>query len=413
MRRFAYAGGLTHPADTEHRLMRTSIRHFQTAVDQLLTESAVDLPQRTRQRLVFFIVGILLSGTLVLRRIASTHAYLTPQTTCAASHERRLRRVLNDPLLTWERSYARVVRRLLAHHRPKRWVVLIDESGHTERFRVLTAALWYRGRAIPLAWLQWPGQTAQTTSYWVRCGLLLDQVAQVLPAGAAVVVVADRAFGCPVFTDQVTAHGWDWVVRIQGQTRWQDRHGRIQPVQQQVTGVGERWKGRGQLFKDAGWRTVSVVALWGRAHRSPLLLASSLPLGWDLVALYKQRAAIEALFRDWKSAGWQWEASQVRELEHHARVLLGLAFSTLLTLMLGTQAAAAERKTRSRTHQRRRWAGRQSLFQLGRDAFWQRLWRNDRSRITWTLDGLDGPLWSAESRAHHARSGTHIGRRAA
>lgn len=393
--------------------MRTSIRHFTAAVEQLLTMSDVDLPRRTRQRLIFFILGILLSGTLVLRRIACTHAYLTPQTTCAASHERRLRRVLNDPLLTWERSYARVVRRLLAHHRPTRWVVIIDESGHTDRFRVLTAALWYRGRAIPLAWIQWPGQTKQTTSYWVRCGLLLDAVATLLPAGAAVVVVADRAFGCPVFTDQVTAHGWDWVVRVQGQTRWQDRHGHIQPLQQQVPTVGARWKGRGQVFKDAGWRTASAVALWGRAHRSPLLLVSSLPVGWDLIAIYKQRAAIEAMFRDWKRSGWQWEASQVTDLDHHARLLLGLAFSTLITLLLGTQAAAHDIQQAPRGRTRRTWAAAHSLFRLGREAFWQRLWRNDRSRITWAFDGFDLPIWSAENRAHHAPVGARMGRRAA
>jgi hypothetical protein len=183
--------------------MQTSIRYL-------------DLPRRTRQRLLFFIVGLLLTGSLVLRRIACTQAYLTPQTTCAASHERRLRRVIGDPHLTWERSYARVVRRLLARQRPRQWVMILDESGHTDRLRVLTAALFYRGRAIPLAWVSWPGQTQQTVSYWTRCKQVLDQVPTLLPASAAVVVVADRAFGCPVFTDPVAARGWEWLVRVQG-----------------------------------------------------------------------------------------------------------------------------------------------------------------------------------------------------
>ncbi|NWF79329.1 MAG: hypothetical protein HXY37_04675, partial [Chloroflexi bacterium] len=58
--------------------MRTNIRHFSSAVERLLTTSAVALPLRTRQRLLFFVLGILLSGTLVLRRMAHTHAYLTP-----------------------------------------------------------------------------------------------------------------------------------------------------------------------------------------------------------------------------------------------------------------------------------------------------------------------------------------------
>lgn len=390
--------------------MRTSIRHFTQSIETLLLTSAVDLPRRARVRLLFFIVGILLSGSLVLRRIACTQAYLTPQTCCAASHERRLRRVLNDPHLTWERSYARVVRRLLARHRPHQWVIILDESGHTDHLRVLTAALWYRGRAIPLAWVCWPGQTRQTTSYWTRCSGVLSQVATLLPEDAAVVIVADRAFGCPVFTDPVAERGWDWLVRVQGQTRWCDRQGHSQPLRTQVDAPGQRWKGRGARFKDAGWRDASAVVLWGRAHREPLLLASSLKLGWELLALYKKRAAIEALFRDWKSSGWQWEASQVREQTHQERLLLGLAFATLLTLLLGTAAAEQERQASPRGSVRRRWAGRHSLFRQGRERFWQRLWRNDRTPLQWNLSELDGPNWSMESRASQAAASSTVGR---
>jgi hypothetical protein len=395
-----------------HR-MRTSIRHFSSAVERLLTLSAVDLPRRTRQRLRFLLLGILLSGTLVLRRIATTHAYLTPQTTSAASHERRLRRVLHDPLLTWDRSDARVVRRILARQRARRWVVIIDETAQAEHLRVLTAALWYRGRAIPLAWIGWPGQTPQTVDYWARCTTLLAQVAQVLPADAPVVVVADAAFGCPAFTDLVTTHGWDWTVRVQGQTRWKDRQGRIGPISAQVRQRGDRWKGRGEVFKKQDWRTASIGAVWGRQHKRPLLLVSSLSLHWDLLALYRKRAAIEALFRDWKTMGWQWESSQVRDLTHQEHLVLGLALATLITLVLGTQAAEAERARPARTQRRQPWHGRQSLFTLGREAFWQRLWQNDRTPIRWELSDLDGTNWSAEQRRQHAPAGTTIGRRAA
>jgi len=52
------------------------------------------------------------------------------------------------------------------------------------------------------------------------------------------------------------------------------------------------------VFKDAGWRSARLVALWGASHQKPQVLVSSLPLSWDLIAIYRQRAAIEALFRD-------------------------------------------------------------------------------------------------------------------
>ena len=116
------------------------------------------------------------------------------------------------------------------------------------------------------------------------------------------------------------------------------------------------------------------------------------------------------MFRDWKTSGWQWEGSQVREQAHQERLLLGLAFATLLTLLLGTARAALRTAGASTGSLRRRWAGSHSLFRLGREAFWQRLWQNARTPISWELAELDGPLWSAQSRAYHARAGTTIGR---
>ncbi len=136
-------------------------------------------------------------------------------------------------------------------------------------------------------------------------------------------------------------------------------------------------------------------------------------MGWDLVARSKHRAAIEAVCRDGNTAGWNWEASQVRDLAHQERLLLGLACATLITLLLGTEAVSAERQTPARVSQRRTWAGGHSLFRQGRDRVWQRIWPRDRTTITWALEGFDHPTWSAERRAHHAPQGTGIDRAAA
>src|SRR4029450_7892333 len=106
-------------------------------------------------------------------------------------------------------------------------------------------------------------QRKQTICYWTRCAEVLEMVARLLPAGTKVVVVADRAFGCPVFTDPIAESGWDWLVRVQGQTRWRDRVGHVQPLRQQVSAAGQRWKGAGWLFKDAGWRGGRAGGRWG------------------------------------------------------------------------------------------------------------------------------------------------------
>lgn len=319
-----------------------------------------------------------------------------------------MRRCLNDPWLSWATAYAPAVRHVLRLNHAKRLRVIIDESGHTDAVRVLVASVWYRNRAIPLAWVPWPAQTPQERSYWAKVDDLLALLKQVVPAELPITVLADRAFGHPTFTDRITALGWQYVVRIQGQTRYRDRQGQLQTVRSLVTHTQRRWKGQGELFKDAGWRTVSIVAFWSKQHREPLLLASSLPLGWDVIAEYKRRSAIEALFRDYKSKGWQWEASQVYDVEHHERLLLGLAWATLLVLLLGEeqiQAILAQPGPKVLT---RTWEGKHSVFRLGKDRLRARLAGTVQGPIVWQLAAFDAGGWQQECRQHHALAGTTL-----
>lgn len=374
-----------------------SITHLQTSVETLLTESSIELSRAARKRLVFFVVGVLLAGSIVLRRVATTHAHIDLRAAQAASHERRLRRTLNDPLVGAVPMYGRVVRRVVRHLKAgqRLWVV-VDESGHSDVVRVLVAALWYRGRAVPLAWVLWQAQQPHQTSYWSDCESLLSQVADILPEGVRVTVLADRAFGCPAFTDLVEAQGWDHLVRVQGQTRLRLSDGREVPLRELLTQPGTRWCGSVEVFKKQGWRSLSVVAYWRAECREPLLLVSSLAAQWDLVRQYRLRSAIEALFRDWKTSGWQWEASQVRAPEHQAVLVVVLALATLLTLCLGEEAAQAVLAAAPQQGRRRPWHARSSLFTLGREQLWQRLWQDNRSEVRWELRHAEAPNWSLE-----------------
>jgi hypothetical protein len=293
--------------------MHTSIRHLSQSVETLLSESATDLPHAARMRLVSFVIGVLLAGTIVLRRVASTQVHIADCTTQAASHERRLRRTISDPVLRAVPMYGRVVRRVLRQLRPGQrvWLIL-DESGHSDVVRVLLAALWYRGRAVPLAWVLWQAQQPHDQSYWSDCQDLLAQVADILPAGVHVTVLADRAFGCPAFTDLVLGQGWQHLVRVQGQTRLRQRDGSEQPLRDLLRQPGTRWCGAGQVFKKQGWRQLSVVAYWRAQCREPLLLVSSLPPQWDLVRQYRLRSAIEALFRAFAPLRYDADAGPLR-----------------------------------------------------------------------------------------------------
>ncbi|GAA5528330.1 hypothetical protein [Herpetosiphon gulosus] len=242
-------------------------------INTILITAVPTLSSWTARRLTDWLVSILLMQSITTRLVAWGCALGLSTAAHAASHERRLRRTYRDAQLQW--SLYRVVLATTLHLAPNDPVtVIIDETTHTDRWTLLTAALWYHGRAIPLAWMLHLGNTRRATALWmipppssIACG-------RSSPPTTPVVVVADRAFGCPAFTDQVAAYGWGWVVRVQGHTRIQLR-GHTETMIRTLVTRGHHVVRWGHAFKKVGWRSVTVVATWQVACAEPLLLVSN------------------------------------------------------------------------------------------------------------------------------------------
>src|SRR3712207_6619845 len=116
--------------------------------------------------------------------------------------ERRLRRALDDPLLTPALCYAPVLRHVLdwteLRTGARSLVLIADDSAKSDQIHLFRVSLAFQGGAIALAWSLWEQNVAQDQGhYWKQVDRVFDQVQQVLPARVKVVVVADRAFGVP------------------------------------------------------------------------------------------------------------------------------------------------------------------------------------------------------------------------
>jgi hypothetical protein len=318
------------------------------------------------------------------------------------SVERQIRRMENDPEIRAEYCLAPLARQRLLLGKPPALVLILDPTLQDDRIVMVSVNVWYRGRSLPIAWTLWAAnRPLEGARFWERIAQLLRRVAAIVPKHIPITCVADRAFGTPAFTDLLEGLGWDWVVRVQGQTLCQDRVGRIQRVRALVRFRGQRAKLRGQAFKKAGWRAVSVVVFWGRRHRQPWCLVSNLPPSWRLVQLYRQRFPIEGTFRDYKAYGWRWEQGQVTNLEHMERLLVGMAIGTWIVLMLGSWRAGQILAQPATGHRHTRpWAGKLSLFQLGL-ALWDQGFHEPLPPFSWGLSDWLAPPWSVQIVAHH------------
>jgi hypothetical protein len=384
-----------------------SARAVYNQVEQFIRAGVAScVHQPTVKRLALLVTGMLRASSAAPARVAEAVYELHLSEATAESTERRLRRTENDSQVSAQWCFHPLARQQLLLGRPQHLILILDPTLQEDRVVMVSAAVWYRGRALPLVWTLWPANSPlQGVGFWQRISALLDQVAGLLPVGVEVTWLADRAFGTPAFTDLLAAHGWHYVVRIQGQTHYRTCCGREQTVSALVPQCGDRRKLCGQLFKKAGWRTASVVAYWGRRHHQPLCLASDLKPQWQLLSLYRRRYPIEGTFRDYKAYGWQWEQGQVSNLQHMERLLVGMALATWLALLVGTQVAAEYLAQPASGRRRTRpWAGKYSLFQLGLQRLRQWLSGRPPHLLSARLTHWEAPNWQAHICGHHARA---------
>jgi hypothetical protein len=360
----------------------------------------------SRERIALLVLGIIRAKSASPARIAEAIKELGLTNATAESIERRIRRIENDKELSATLCLHPFASVRLLFGRPKELLLILDPTTQEDRVVMVSVSVWYRGRSLPLAWVVWPAnQPIFGDGFWHRISALFDVVAEILPVGVPVTWVADRAFGTPAFTDLVIARGWHYIVRAQGQTKCRDKQGTCRKLEKLVRLPGQRAKLRGSVFKKHGWRSASVVVYWGRRHKKPLCLVSSLPPRWCLIHIYRRRYPIEATFRDYKSFGWHWEQGQVTDLEHLERLLVGMALATWVVLLTGTQVAC-EYLAKPPTGNRRTvpWVGKRSLFHLGLQRLQELLSGNFKVAFHWQLVDWDAPNWQQQIYFHHARA---------
>jgi hypothetical protein len=382
----------------------------------------------TVRRLGLLVVGLLAGKSSVVGQMATGLWEAGVSAVQRTSIERRLRRSVHDAKLAAKTCYEPAVRTMVNWaglvKRGKPAILALDESSQEDRVHLLRVSLTYWGTALPLAWEIWPqNEPLEEGEYWQRMDAVLDRVATLVPAGLEVIMTADRAFDIAPFVDRIAARGWHWVVRLKanGASRFRDaqgrEHGVKELVQRYVTAPGQRWKARGWLFKNAGWRPASIIADWAPGAKERLVIVTDLPPRWDVLAHYNRRYWIEPGFRTDKRKGWQWEDCQVTSLDHLNRLLVAMAWATLLVLCLGLHDArtslravsAAWRATASAPTSRRPpkpQPARDSLFTLGLRLARRWLARTDAPPLRWLLSRLDSDSWN--SRWYQAQSHRYL-----
>src|SRR6201995_2494116 len=238
-----------------------------------------------------------------------------------------------------------------------------DHDGQSTLVLSLVTA---HGRAAPLIWLTvWKEEIAtRRNDYEDAC---LRRLAETMPPGCRVTILADRGFGDQKLFAFLDELGFGYVIRFRGNIRVTDASGE--------TKAAAEWGGQGgraRKLRDArvtaqGQQVGAVVCVHAKAMKEPWCLAASDPEATAamLVNHYARRWTIEPQFRDTKDLrfGMGLSATRIREPMRRDRLLLISAFAMALLTLLGTvgETLGMDRLLKSNTSKTRT----HSLFRQG------------------------------------------------
>jgi Transposase DDE domain len=232
---------------------------------------------------------------------------------------------------------------------------------------IMLALISDHGRSTPLVWLTVDKSTLkdQRTLYEHR---VLVRLAELLPAGIEVCIVADRGFGDQKLYKMLTEElCFDYVIRFRGNITVTAATGETRTAAEWVQASGRARVLRGAAVTADRYRVGTVVCVQDPDMKQAWCLATSSTdaTAKRLTGLYGRRWGIECTLRDSKDLrfGMGLGTMRVKSPERRDRLWLINAFAVVLLTLLGAagEALGYDRMLKSNTAKRRV----HSLFRQG------------------------------------------------
>lgn len=214
--------------------------------------------------------------------------------------------------------------------------IIIDTTTLAFGIQCLTAAVPWRGRALPVAAFLYLHRTIPKSQNKLEYAFF-KWVLSHIPAGYKICFVADRGFGRAALFKKLKSWKVDFVVRVKTDVLVSEKEGK------QVL-LSRRWvkENRTKLLKDLGYRADQVVRInicLSRASGAAEMwyLATSLDSADATRSRYEQRFQIEETFKDAKHQ-LGLECIKLRKKERVEKLVAALLVAILLLIWLGLKA---------------------------------------------------------------------------
>ena len=292
------------------------------------------LPQERITRLrnmALLLLGLQLSGAIHLPLIVRKW----PLPGKIPSLTNRLRRFLSNPQVSVRDWYHPLAQQLVQAFAGQEIRLIIDCTKVGFNHRLLTIAIAYKKRALPLAWSVHKGVKGHISAGEQL--KLFRYVATLLPKDSQVWVMGAAGFESVHLLRWLRQQGWSFVIRQNGRTlvRWSGQ-GWVKLNQLPIVEGETRTIGWVRLTQKhaVGW--FFLVIHWDEGEEEPWFLVSNQVDTRLLIRLYRNRMWIEEMYGDMKGHGFDLEATHLADADRISRLVLAVCLTFVWFITLGS-----------------------------------------------------------------------------
>lgn len=319
----------------------------------------------------YLMAGLYVSSSVHLSKIARK----LPGKATNNSITRRLMRILDNrhiQVRAWYEPIARDILQEIANHGLE-IRLLVDGSKVGFGHQLLMVAVAYRRRSIPIAWTWVRQKRGHSSAHKQKA--LLAYVKKLMPENITISIVGDSEFGAIPVLKLLDKWGWKYGLRQKGSHLVQI-DGEWRRLDALVKKGESEFLSNVLLTKSHGYQT-NILLHWAVGEKEPWLIASNLLTKKGVLAAYKCRMWIEAMFGDFKKNGFDLETTHLRHFLRLSRLTLAVALLYVWLIAFGSQIVKNGQRRLVDRNDRRDL----SIFRIGHDSIDRRVANEERFSI--------------------------------
>jgi hypothetical protein len=311
------------------RLFRFILRELSKHLPHILIEH--------RMTLAMLVTGLFRGRNGRLAQIAEKVLYRHKKPSLVT----RFQRFVKSSWVDVEAYYAPFADEILQAVEPEPIVLMVDSTKMGGRCICLMVSVYYKKRALPLAWVCFKGKKGHS-SQAIQIELM-KQIKTLLPDDAFVVLVGDGEFdGSDLLNWFKVETDWEFVCRTSPTTLvyYQDKWMSLTNIVAELgLAPGETaFLSQLSFVQSNPVEKLNIFIAWHQKNQEHIFFVTNCATEADAKHWYDKRFTIETCFADFKSRGLYLHLTRIRTPARLARLILAAAFTYYLVILLGIES---------------------------------------------------------------------------